>query len=398
MPICFKKTICEVNLCAFVRICFLSHTPFNFSLSMKKLSYYILASLLIVSCNNASAVKNIIAVTEDSVEVKPDTVTSTLLFVGDLMQHSGQFKAALACGGGKKYNYEETFRLVKPMISAATIAIGNFETTLGGEPYSGYPCFSAPDDYLYALKETGFDVLTTANNHCCDRRAKGLVRTLDVLQKADIPCCGTYADSLDRSKRYPLIFDAGGIKVCLLTYTYGTNGITVQQPTIVNIIDKDQMAKDIKKAKSMKPDVIIASLHWGIENVTTENAEQRELAKWLIEQGVDHIIGSHPHMIQPSTYIKDAKGVEHYVVYSLGNYVSNMQLPDNKIGLTVTLKLQKITAKGKSITKLVDVAEEKTYCSLPSVNNIRNYRVIPASTPDSILCPTERTARLGSLK
>ncbi|MCF0209310.1 MAG: CapA family protein, partial [Bacteroidaceae bacterium] len=250
---------------------------------MKKLSYFILASLLIVSCNNASAVKNIIAVTEDSVEVKPDTVTSTLLFVGDLMQHSGQFKAALACGGGKKYNYEETFRLVKPMISAATIAIGNFETTLGGEPYSGYPCFSAPDDYLYALKETGFDVLTTANNHCCDRRAKGLVRTLDVLQKADIPCCGTYADSLDRSKRYPLIFDAGGIKVCLLTYTYGTNGIPVQQPTIVNIIDKDQMAKDIKKAKSMKPDVIIASLHWGIENVTTENAEQRELAKWLIE-------------------------------------------------------------------------------------------------------------------
>lgn len=365
---------------------------------MKKLFPILLSGLLFVGCNDVSAIKNILPMQQDTLEVKPDTVTSTLLFVGDLMQHGTQFKAALVCGNGKEYDYSECFKFVKPMISEATLAIGNLEVTLGGEPYSGYPCFSAPDEYLYAIKDAGFDVVTTANNHCCDRRKEGLERTIEVLNKASIPSCGTYADSLDREKRYPLIVDAGGIKVCLLTYTYGTNGLPVHAPNIVNVIDKDMMAADIKKAKAMNPDVIIASMHWGIENVTKENQEQRELAKWLIDQGVDHVIGGHPHMIQPSTRIKDAQGKEHYVVYSLGNYISNMVKPDNKIGLTVTLKLQKITNNGKSTTTLIDVNEEKTFCAVPAISGVRNYRVIPASTPDSLITPAERAARVGSLK
>lgn len=367
---------------------------------MKRLFPLILSALLFVGCNDASALKQFIPASfqTDSVETKPDTVISTLLFVGDLMQHSPQFQSALRCGDGKTYNYDGVFSFVKPMISEATLAIGNLEVTLGGAPYSGYPCFSAPDEYLAAIKDAGFDVLTTANNHCCDRRQKGLERTIQMLQKANIPCCGTYADSTDRNKRYPLIVDAGGIKLCLLTYTYDTNGIPVTKPNIVNVIDKDMMAADIKKAKSMNPDVIIASMHWGIENVTTESKEQRELAQWLIDQGVDHVIGGHPHMIQPSTRLKDAQGKEHYVVYSLGNYVSNMQKPNNKIGLTVTLKFQKVTDKGKSKTELIDVKEEKTYCSFPALSGIGNYRVIPASTPDSLLTAAERTARVGSLQ
>lgn len=367
---------------------------------MKKIFTILLSGLLFVGCNDASAIKNILPAIQqqDTVETKPDTVTSTLLFVGDLMQHSTQFQSALRCGGGKTYDYSEVFKFVKPMVSEATLAIGNLEVTLGGEPYSGYPCFSAPDEYLYAIKETGFDVLTTANNHCCDRRLKGLERTLEILNKAEIPCCGTYADSIDRNKRYPLIVDAGGIKLCLLTYTYDTNGIPVTKPNIVNLIDKEMMAADIKKAKTMGADVIIASMHWGIENVTKESQEQRDLAQWLIDQGVDHVIGGHPHMIQPSTRITDAQGKEHYVVYSLGNYVSNMQKPNNKIGLTVTLTLQKITDNGESTTSLVDVKEEKTYCSFPAISGVGNYRIIPASTPDSLLTPAERTARVGSLQ
>ena len=367
---------------------------------MKFLFSLFLSVQLFNGCNDASALKQLIpdSIQTDSVEAKPDTITSTLLFVGDLMQHGPQIKHALACGNNETYNYDGVFQFVKPMISEATIAIGNLEVTLGGEPYSGYPRFSAPDQYLYAIKDAGFDVLTTVNNHCVDRGKQGLERTLATLEKAGIPCCGTYADSVDRNKRYPLVFDAGGIKVCLLSYTYDTNGLPVTKPNIVNVIDKKMMAADIKKAKSMKPDVIIASMHWGIENVTKEGKEQRELAQWLIDQGVDHVIGGHPHMIQPSTRITDAKGKEHYVVYSLGNYVSNMQLPNNKIGLTVTLKLQKVTDKGKSKTELIDVKEEKTYCSFPALNPSNNYRVIPASTPDSLLSTAERTARVGSLQ
>lgn len=365
---------------------------------MKKIFPLLLSGLLFVGCNDASAIKNVFSFEKDSVEVAPDTVTSTVLFVGDLMQHSTQFQSALRCGGGETYDYSEVFKFVKPMVSEATLAIGNLEVTLGGAPYSGYPCFSAPDEYLYAIKDAGFDVVTTANNHCCDRRQKGLERTLEILNKAAVPSCGTYTDSLDRSKRYPLIVDAGGIKLCLLTYTYGTNGLPVTKPNIVNLIDKDMMAADIKKAKTMGADVIIASMHWGIENVTKENQEQRDLAQWLIDQGVDHVIGGHPHMIQPSTRIKDAQGKEHYVVYSLGNYVSNMLKPNNKIGLTVTLKLQKVTDKGKSTTTLIDVKEEKTYCSFPAISGVKNYRIIPASTPDTLLTEAERKARVGSLQ
>lgn len=369
---------------------------------MKKLSVFILAVFFLAGCNDVSAVKNIIAplteVVEETPEITSDTVTSTVLFVGDLMQHGPQIKRALACGDGKTYNYDACFEFVKPKISAATLAIGNLEVTLGGEPYSGYPQFSAPDEYLLAIQNAGFDALTTANNHCCDRGKKGIERTLEVLGKAKIPSCGTYADSLSRSKRYPLILDADGIKICLLTYTYGTNGIPVPKGNIVNVIDKEMMAKDIKKAKTMNADVIIASLHWGEENVLKENAGQRELAQWLVDQGVDHVIGGHPHVIQPSVYLQGKDGKKHYVVYSLGNYISNMQTADNKIGLTVTLKFQKITTEGKSTTTLLAVDEEKTYCSFPVLNPTGNYRVIPASLSDSLLSDAEQKARVGSLQ
>ncbi len=369
---------------------------------MKKLSFLFISVFFLAGCNDVSAVKNIIAPLTEKMEEKPeitsDTVTSTVLFVGDLMQHGPQIKRAYACGDGDTYNYDACFEFVKPMISAATLAIGNLEVTLGGEPYSGYPQFSAPDQYLSAIKAAGFDALTTANNHCCDRGQKGIERTLEMLSKENIPSCGTYVDSLSRSKRYPLILDAGGIKVCLLTYTYGTNGLPVPKGNIVNVINKDMMAKDIKKAKSMKPDVIIASLHWGLENVLRENAEQRELAQWLVDQGVDHVIGGHPHVIQPSVYLQGKDGKKHYVVYSLGNYISNMQTADNKIGLTVTLKFQKITTEGKSTTTLLAVDEEKTYCSFPTLNPTGNYRVIPASLPDSLISEAEQKARVGSLQ
>lgn len=365
---------------------------------MKILPSLLFAALISTSCNEVSAVKNLFSSSEDNKEVTSDTINSSILFVGDLMQHSTQFKSALACGGGKTYNYDATFEFVKPKVSAATLAIGNLEVTLGGEPYSGYPCFSAPDEYLYAIKDAGFDAVTTANNHCCDRGEKGLDRTLEILDKAKVPSCGTYTDSLSREKRYPLILDAGGIKVCLLTYTYGTNGLPVPKGHIVNLIDKEMMAKDIKKAKTMNADIILASVHWGVENVTKENEEQRELAQWLVDQGVDHVIGGHPHMIQPSTYIDGKDGKKHYVVYSLGNYVSNMQRPNNKIGLTITMNFQKVTTNGKSTTTLLGVDEEKTYCSFPAINPTKNYRIIPASVPDSKLSEAEQKARVGSLQ
>ncbi len=262
----------------------------------------------------------------------------TLLFVGDLMQHQPQIDAA--CTPEGKYDYSPCFRLVREQISQADLAIGNLEVTLGGKPYRGYPAFSAPDEFLQAIKDAGFDVLLTANNHCLDRGKKGLERTLLMLDSLHIPHLGTYKDINQRKEHYPLFIRKKGFRIALLNYTYGTNGIKVTPPNIVNYIDKESMAKDIKSAKARQPDAIIACMHWGEEYRSLPNREQRELADWLIQQGVTHVIGSHPHVIQPMELLtKGSK--QHVVVYSLGNFISNMSAINTDGGLIFTLQLEK---------------------------------------------------------
>lgn len=165
----------------------------------------------------------------------------TLLFVGDLMQHQAQIEAARV--GTSSYDYSSCFKHVKEEISAADLAIANLEVTLGGKPYSGYPAFSAPDEYLYAVKEAGFDVLLTANNHCLDRRKRGLERTVFMLDSLNIPHAGTYINKDKRSEDYPLLIEKNNFRIVLLNYTYGTNGIEVTPPNVVNYIDREQIKK-----------------------------------------------------------------------------------------------------------------------------------------------------------
>ena len=220
----------------------------------------------------------------------------TLLFAGDLMQHTEQIKAAKTPEG---YDYSDCFKHVKEEISRADVAVANLEVTLGGQPYRGYPAFSAPDEFLYAIKDAGFDVLLTANNHCLDRGKKGLERTILMLDSLQLPYAGTYVDSEARLRRYPLLVEKNGFRIALLAYTYATNGLSPVAPTLVNYIDKEQMKEDILAARRMNPDVIIACMHWGVEYRSLPEKAEKELADWLIEQGVDHVIGSHPHVLQP---------------------------------------------------------------------------------------------------
>lgn len=262
----------------------------------------------------------------------------TLLFVGDLMQHQAQIDAARTPDG--KYDYSSYFSLVKEEISRADIAIGNLEVTLGGKPYRGYPAFSAPDEYLQAIKDAGFDVLLTANNHCLDRGKKGLERTIAQMDSLSIPHAGTYRNATERRQRYPLLIRKKGFRIALLNYTYGTNGIKTVPPVVVNYIDKETILKDIHRAQASHPDAIIACMHWGDEYQSLPNREQRELADWLLEQGVTHIIGSHPHVIQPME-LRTNGNRQHIIVYSLGNFVSNMSAANTDGGLIFTLQLEK---------------------------------------------------------
>lgn len=332
----------------------------------------------------------------------------TLLFVGDLMQHQAQIDAARTADGG--YDYSDCFALVKEQIQAADIAIGNLEVTLGGKPYRGYPAFSAPDEYLYAIRDAGFDILLTANNHCLDRGKKGLERTITLLDSINIPYAGTYRDETDRRKRYPLLIEKKGFRIALLNYTYGTNGIRSIYPNIVNYIDKAQIIADICTAQALHPDAIIACMHWGMEYKSLPNTEQRQLADWLLAQGVTHIIGSHPHVIQPME-LRESGTHRHAVVYSLGNFISNMSAPDTDGGLIVTLELEKCQLPvphpprylEQSYSPVLDVPMQGAYLSKchyslvwtarPAISGEKNFRLYPIEYPTDSL-PIEARNKL----
>ena len=269
----------------------------------------------------------------------PDSIS--IYFAGDMMQHKAQLDAARQTDG--TYDYSGCFALVTPEIEAADIAVCNFETTLGGTPYSGYPQFCSPDEYAAAVRDAGFDIFLTANNHCMDRRTRGLIRTLDVLDSLGISHLGTYRNQAERDSLYPYIIEQNGIRIALLNYTYDTNGIPVAKPCIVNYIDTAIIRKDLMRARELKVDCIIACMHWGTEYMTQPDARQKKLEDWLYAHGVDHIIGSHPHVVQPVRTLPDyrSRPSRHLTVWSLGNYISNMTAPHTYEGLAVTLRLKK---------------------------------------------------------
>jgi poly-gamma-glutamate synthesis protein (capsule biosynthesis protein) len=261
-----------------------------------------------------------------------------LLFAGDAMQHQSQIDAARTPDG---YDYSSYFELVRNRIEAADVAIVNLEVTLAGKPFTGYPTFSAPDEFAEELKRSGFDVFLTANNHVLDKGQKGLFRTLAILDSLGIKHLGSYTDRNNRNLTYPLMLVKNGFRMALLNYTYGTNGLTVRPPNIVNYIQKDSILRDINAAKQLNPDIIIANMHWGLEYRLTPNSEQAALADFLTENGVNLVIGSHPHVVQPINIQKEGDSIKNVIVYSLGNFVSGMKAPNTDGGMLVDVELSK---------------------------------------------------------
>ena len=255
-----------------------------------------------------------------------DSSTLTMIFIGDIMGHDSQIEGAFD-SSSRSYNYEPTFRYITDYISAADIAIANLEVTLGGPPYKGYPAFSSPDELGPEIKNSGIDILVTANNHALDRGKAGFLRTLDMLDSLGFYRAGTYRDSLEQASIHPLIFEKDSIRFALLNYTYGTNGLKIGTPCLINRIDTARIANDLLKAKLADPDYIIVFIHWGNEYERVENATQKGLARFLIKNGADAVIGSHPHVVQPIQYLylSDDSLTAHPVVYSLGNFVSNQR-------------------------------------------------------------------------
>lgn len=254
---------------------------------------------------------------EESTEVIT-TDTIRLLFGGDLMQHMPQVAAARSTQG---FDYTTSLEYITPMFKSADIAILNLETTITQTGrYSGYPCFASPPELVDAMVDMGIDISLLANNHCCDRYAKGIETTIDELTQRNIAHVGVYKDSLDYHNNNIRYFECKGVNFALVNYTYGTNGMPIPKGKIVNLIDTTTIKRDLRSIPQDEVDCIIACMHWGIEYQRKANAEQRGLAELLRREGVDIIIGSHPHVIQP--FEADST---HVIFYSLGNLVSNQQ-------------------------------------------------------------------------
>ena len=265
----------------------------------------------------------------------------SLLFIGDIMGHDEQIWSA-ENRETHEFNYDDVFRYIKPVITETDIAIANFEVTLAGPPYMGYPQFSSPADLAVACKNAGIDYLVTANNHAADRGKQGIISTINKLDSIGIPHTGTFLNSACRDSLTPMMIHRNGASIALLNYTFSTNGIKVPEPVIVNMLDKELITNDVNKAKNKKADIIILFLHWGTEYDTIPAKSQTDLAEYFQSLGVDMVIGSHPHVLQKMVWHKNAGNMKDgIVVYSLGNFVSNQRKPKTDGGSMVRVELTK---------------------------------------------------------
>ncbi len=299
------------------------------------------------------AIITLLQLLPSSLFIKEDTVKVT--FIGDIMQHTKQLESAYI-GDNKRddlsYCYKEYFRYLSPIFKESDIVGANIETTFAPGIFTGYPSFSSPFTLLQDAADAGVNLFLAANNHSADKGAKGIQGAIDYYNYLGLNYVGIYKDSVDRFINYPLIINKKGIIIAILNYTYGTNGINVPKPYIVNIINKKEILNDIKKSRQRGANVIIATLHWGLEYHTKESNQQKELESFLKENGVNIIIGSHPHVPQPIKVYKLApKKIEGITAYSLGNAISNMTAKDTRIGLLISFSIIKSRPKDIRISE-----------------------------------------------
>lgn len=310
---------------------------------------------------------------------QPDSLSKiSLLFIGDIMGHDTQIASALD-KKNNTYDYNDVFQYIKPVISDADVAVANFEVTLAGPPYKGYPQFSSPAELAVACANAGIDYFALANNHSADRGYSGIVRTINKLDSLGIPHTGTYLNQQARDTLVPLIIKKNGFSIALLNYTYSTNGIKVPLPLIVDSLNKNLIISDIEKSKKLNPDAIVLFLHWGTEYDTVPGIAQTDLAEELLEAGADLIIGSHPHVIQKMIWTKNDSGRDGFYIYSLGNFVSNQRKPKTDGGAMVRIELTKVNGE----TKIENAGYYLTWVYTPNVDSRTRFYILPCSTFES---------------
>lgn len=279
--------------------------------------------------------------------------TISIMILGDIMMHTKQLSL----------DFTRFFEQLSPAMREADLCIANAEFTLAGPPYTGYPCFSAPDAFVEHLAaDCGIDVFLTANNHILDYGDAGLMRSLSTYDSLSVKYgifhTGSAANEQQMNANYPLIIAVGGVRVALVNFTYGTNRGSSQDWPRVYRRKEVSVRAAIGSARARGADYIIALPHWGTEYKTVHNDMQESWAKDLISWGADAVVGSHPHVVQDEQIIEGKP-----VYYSLGNAVSNMSAKNTQKGLIVVLRIE--VDRHTNEKRVLETETRQTYCNLP---------------------------------
>lgn len=285
--------------------------------------------------------------------------TVSLSAVGDILIHGTVYNDARTKSG---YDFNPIFAPVKPLLEEADLAIANSESVIGGSAIglSTYPAFNSPFEVGDALKHAGIDVVTLANNHTLDRGEGAIRNAISHWRSLGISTAGSYLSQKERDQGTAIT--KNGITFSFLSYTYGTNG--QDAPTgkeyLVQRIDKEAIRNDLAKARA-ESDIVVLSLHFGVEYENMPNAEQVDLAHFSAEHGADIILGHHPHVLQPAQWIDTRDGRKVFAVYSLGNFLSGQDVLERKIGGIIHITAVKMEKSGSETVLLRNPAFTPTF-------------------------------------
>ena len=334
-------------------------------------------------------------------EKTPITVvsTATISSQGDLLMHKPVIETCKDTNGN--YDFSSIFRYLSDYVSGYDYAIANFETTLGGPnyPYQGNPSFNTPDAFADTLVATGYDMMLTANNHCADTTASGVVRTVEQLRNRNLATVGTQKDA---SEQDFVVIEVNGIKLGITCYTYATDETNDGRPSLNrnsflakaglvnyfmdNKLDRfyGEVESQLNAMKQQGVDATIFYIHWGEEYQTEENELQNKMAQKLCDLGVDVIVGGHPHVVQPMELLQSTRNPSHRTIciYSLGNVVSNQREgidPSFEGGFTEDGVIFNVTFEKYSdgTVGLATVDVLPTWVNMHTTNGVKEYNVLP---------------------
>ena len=344
----------------------------------KKLVLSILLIILIISALYLTTQnKEVKKETKPKKEIKDEIKTSklSLVMVGDALLHSSVYKDAYQNG---TYDFSSQLELIKPIIQNYDLAFYNQESILGGTEIglSDYPTFNSPKEFGDTMIDAGFNLVSLANNHTLDRGEKAIINSCNYWKTKEVLSAGSYCSKEDAEQIN--IKEKNGIKYTLLAYTYGTNGIKVPEGKeyLVNLYSDEKVKSDIEKVRD-KVDLLMVSMHWGTEYKNEPTETQKKQAEYLSSLGVDIIIGTHPHVIEPITYINDT-----LVIYSLGNFISAQSTNNDyntMVELMTSVDIIKEEKNGQSTIKLDNLNNELLYNYYKKGSRWTDFKVIPFS-------------------